>query len=281
MKPLSILRYVSDLHLEYRKSVDHEKLIPLWNSDKDPGDKYYLALLGDICNPFHDNLEKFLELVSPKYDQIFYIPGNHEYYNLAKSDFVEKWQFLEKLESVCQKFSNIILLDNKTFELEGIKIIGSTLWSHVSDQNKRYIESAINDYFLIYENEMPIIVEQTNLWNKECVEFIEKEIANADKPCIVLTHHAPLFSNNITEQYTADPKYLDGKNNEAFHNNMSHILQYPVVAWLYGHTHYAGKFEYNGVVIGTNQLGYTHEEYSVKFNPYAYLDLNKIVLDNL
>lgn len=294
-KSLNILRYVSDLHLELRPSVHHPKLVNLWEIKKQPGDKYYLALLGDIGNPYQKNLIDFLSLISPKYDRIFYIPGNHEYYNLGKNGasplLKTKKEFEKKLEEICNQFNNISVLNNQVYQLDGIKIIGSTLWSQVSDENQKYISYAINDYRLIRkekaensveeDSHLPCVtVSDTNQWNKESIDFINNEIMIATDPCIVLTHHAPLFSDAKSKHYTADPKYLDSPNDEAFHNNLLHLLKKPVVAWLYGHTHYASKFEINGVIVATNQLGYSNEEKSIKFNSYAFLDLKKIILDN-
>ena len=74
----------------------------------------------------------------------------------------------------------------------------------------------------------------------------------------------------------SDPYYSNSSNRFAFHNDLAHLLKFPVVTWLYGHTHYANKFNINGVTITTNQLGYIREEPYIKYNPYAYLDLDKL-----
>lgn len=54
-----ILRYVSNIHLELRTNIYHPKLIPLWDFRTKVNDKYYLALLGDIGNPYNNNLTAF------------------------------------------------------------------------------------------------------------------------------------------------------------------------------------------------------------------------------
>lgn len=276
---LRILRYVSDLHLEFRSNIDHPKLKPLWNLDSSK-DELYLALLGDIGNPYHDTLKLFLDSVSPKYRSIFYVPGNHEYYNDRVLPGRSKNDFDLKLEKLCHRYDNVILMNNSVYNLDGIKIIGSTLWSNIPEEHS-YLTSRINDYCLIkktdHESLIPIDINDTNLWNKQSVDFIEKEIKDASDPCIVLTHHAPLFSNSKTGQYTANPSYLHSENNHAFHNDLSHLMKKPVCAWIYGHTHYTSRFKYNDVIVTTNQLGYRYED--TKFNPYVYLDLNQIFMD--
>ncbi|XWV26031.1 calcineurin-like phosphoesterase [Tupanvirus soda lake] len=286
-KFIKILRYASDLHLELRTTIKHPKLIPLWDFNVKPTDKYYLALLGDIGNPYQNNLKLFLEKVSPKYQKIFYVPGNHEYYNFRVEPNKSKEEFDQKLEELCNEFDNIIYMNNKTYDLDGIKIIGSTLWSNVPLDHREYISRVLNDYHLIKKKSLEndtlenITIDDTNQWNTDNILFIEKEINNTNGACIVMTHHAPLFSDDNDKKYTADPMYLNGKNNYAFHNNLLHLIKSPVCAWLYGHTHYASKFKKNGVTVATNQLGYTSEEYTVKYNPYAFIDLNTIELESL
>jgi predicted phosphodiesterase len=285
-KSVEILRYASDLHLEMKSSIIRPKLLPLWNFNRSEDDVYYLALLGDIGNPFHPNLKLFLEKVSAVYKKIYYVPGNHEYYNFNVNPNKSILQFKQKLLDIIEKFPNIILLDNKTDNLDEIKIIGSTLWSNVPSVDAAYIGEAINDYHLIKKedsngNLTKITVNDTNTWNSEAIEFISKEISSTNNSCIVLTHHAPLFSDEDNNRYTADPKYLYGENNSAFHNDLQQLIKPPVLAWLYGHTHYASSFKLNNVIIATNQLGYNNEENNIKFNPYAYIDLKKISVDSL
>ncbi|XWV24789.1 metallophosphoesterase-like protein [Tupanvirus deep ocean] len=286
-KFIKILRYASDLHLELRNTIKHPKLVPLWDFNSKPTDKYYLALLGDIGNPYQENLKLFLEKVSPKYQKIFYVPGNHEYYNFRVKPNKSKEEFDQKLEELCNQFDNIVYMNNKTYDLDGIKIIGSTLWSNVPPDHREYISRALNDYHLIKKKSSEndtlenITIDDTNQWNANDIMFIEKELNNTNNSCIIMTHHAPLFSDDSEKKYTADPIYLNSKNNYAFHNNLEHLLKPPVYAWLYGHTHYASKFKKNDVIIATNQLGYASEEYTVKYNPYAYLDLNTIELESL
>ena len=149
---MTILRYVSDLHLEFVESLDClPKLTVLWNFDKNTDD-WYLALLGDIGNPYHPLLEVFLEKVSVKYQKVFYIPGNHEYYNQNQLELHSVDEFNLKLFEMCEKFDNIILMNNKIFELNDFTIIGSILWSHIKEQNINNISQSINDYHSIKKN---------------------------------------------------------------------------------------------------------------------------------
>nr|QZX43025.2 calcineurin phosphoesterase [Mimivirus sp.] len=143
---MRILRYVSDLHLEMLRTIEIPKIMSLWNTKMDKNDENYLALVGDIGNPFQSNLYNFFEKISPKYDKIFYVPGNHEYYNINKSNSYSIEEFQIKISEICQQFDNIILMDNNCIDLGDIIIIGSTLWSHIPDIKSNEIMCAINDY---------------------------------------------------------------------------------------------------------------------------------------
>lgn len=266
------LRFISDLHLEFAKSLDIDRLKPIYNVPEK--NVYYLALLGDIGNPYKPQLNEFFSRISPLYKKIFFIPGNHEYYNLDFKGSTDFKTVQTQLKQICSSYNNIVYLDNKVDYIGNFKLIGSTLWSHVDQQNEKYISTKLNDYNLIKKSQFNnITVTDTNQWNSDAIHFIESELST-NVPCVVLTHHAPLFSNPSTNQYTANPKYYGGLNNQAFHNNLKHLIKPPIFAWLYGHTHYAGQFYFNGVLIATNQLGYINEQNSIDFNP-----LREIVLD--
>ena len=270
-----ILRYASDLHLErYNKIYDAPQICKFWEFDKDHNTKYNLALLGDIGYPNSANHDEFLKNVSEKYDNIFYVPGNHEYYqhNIKIKNTVS--QVKRALQAICAKY-NIILLDNETYMLDEFKIIGTTLWSHVPSSKKRYIRQYINDYRrIINDDHDPITVCDTNRWNLEAIKFIESNLDN--EKCIVLSHHAPLFSNEEKNQYTARELYFDSPNNSAFHNDLEWLLAEPIKVWLYGHTHHAGKFEANGVIVATNQMGYEYESDFIPFDPEVHINLDEL-----
>lgn len=268
------LRYASDLHIELMDNFkETTEIVSLWDFVKEEGITYYLALVGDIGNPMKHSLYEFLQLISPQYERIYYVPGNHEYYNL---DYPEKTKtgMDQILIDLCQKFSNILYFNNRTDYIGNIKLIGTTLWSNVPDYLSRKITRNINDYHLIKKNDLDDLVsittDDTNLWNKNSVEFIKHEVDENYK-CIILTHHAPLYSDEDEQLYTANPIYMYSDNNDAFHNDLANLIKSPIIAWIYGHTHYVNIFEYNGVTIATNQLGYSHESTYKTFDPHKYI----------
>jgi hypothetical protein len=282
----SVLKFVSDLHLERLTGlvVNQSCLKSIWKFDRKPNHLYYLALVGDIGNCTSPSSRKclvdFFDLISPKYNQIFYVMGNHEYYSLGTPKY-SMTEIKNMTQDICAKYHNINLLDNSSVEIDGIKFIGSTLWSKISNGKKEYLAKSINDYHRIHTEENKVITpDQTNVLNKINVDWLETEI-NTQIPCVVMTHHAPLFNNVSARQFTSDPKYTHSLNNEAFHNDLGHLIKKPVVAWLYGHTHYASEFTFGNVLVATNQLGYSFEQKKIKFDPNREINLTDLLVNEI
>lgn len=282
-----ILRYVSDLHLEFYSDLlinySISKLKPIWNFEYENNTIFNLALLGDIGNPYNPSLEQFLQLISNKYSNIFYIPGNHEYYNLSNDNSYTMVKVKNKLDYICSQYPNIHLMDNESIELYGINFIGTTLWSHIPNEKKLTLSKIINDFNLIMiDNNKTLTPNDTNKLNKQNIIWLKEQlIKSIHLPNIIMSHHAPLFNNQKHLHYLSNPKYINSYNNEAFHNNLSHLITKPIVAWLYGHTHYSSEFKLNNVIIGTNQLGYLNEQKKINFNPHKFIDLSDILINNI
>ncbi len=64
---------ISDLHLEMGSYFNLKAKAP------------YLLLVGDIGYPESQIYKDFLKQYSKKFDKIFYISGNHEYYQCKKN----------------------------------------------------------------------------------------------------------------------------------------------------------------------------------------------------
>ena len=280
------LRYASDIHLEMygpHKNLDELKISSLWNFTRsdDPNEKYYLALSGDIGNPFHTGLKIFFDKITSKYDHIFYVAGNHEFYNVngAKKSYL---QYIEEINKICNNYENIHFLNNEIFTIDDINFIGSTLWSNVPTEHSSEISSRINDYKYIYDEDLnKITTTLTNKWNEDNIKFISRSLVSLDGPVIILTHHAPLFNNSQENIICADPIYDNKTTNFAFHNNLLNIIDdsTSIIAWIFGHTHYTNKFKYNDITFATNQFGYSHE--ITNYSAYAMIELNTLIMESI
>ncbi len=135
------LQYVSDLHLELRKT----KSIPIINPiDSDT----YLALCGDIGNPFIDTYREFLEIHAKLFKHILIVSGNHEYYTSTKKQRTMKMADVE-IQKIVSEFDNVTYLNMGKVIISRTKFIGCALWSDVSNILE-IAESVMNDYKNIY-----------------------------------------------------------------------------------------------------------------------------------
>src|SRR5579859_3597324 len=127
------LQYCSDLHLEFPENKAFLKMYPLQPKAK------ILLLAGDIV-PFKvlDKHQDFFDFVSDNFEQTYWIPGNHEYYGSDAAERSRKFQ--EHIRS------NVSLLNNMVIEDKDVRLIFTTLWSHIGPRHQWDIERSLNDF---------------------------------------------------------------------------------------------------------------------------------------
>eukprot|EP00029_Vermamoeba_vermiformis_P007400 TRINITY_DN3198_c0_g1_i1.p1 TRINITY_DN3198_c0_g1~~TRINITY_DN3198_c0_g1_i1.p1 ORF type:complete len:290 (-),score=62.57 TRINITY_DN3198_c0_g1_i1:26-850(-) len=235
---------MSDLHIEFFvDEIRIEKFEP-----KAP----YVALLGDIGNPRKPLYEKFIEEQSKQFKEVFVLAGNHEYYTNVYEDAQKM------MVDICAKFPNVHFMQKKSVKIGKYRILGTTLWSHVPDDNAQQVQRSLNDYAMISTREQDgktrkIRIADTNRWFKDELEWLEGEIKaakEAGEEVVVMTHHAP------TMKKTSAPQYENSAINCAFATDLEHLFGPPVKAWFYGHTHYSNDQKFNGTRVVSNQHGY-------------------------
>jgi hypothetical protein len=172
-QPLLSIQLASDLHLEFKGVPDKNPSIPV-NSK-------ILALLGDIGNPTLTSYKEFLLLQSSRFEYVFVIAGNHEYYGL---DVTRAKQLIRNICSTCD---NLIFLDRNSFVYnvpdsnKTIKFLGCTLWTNVPAKEKSIIQECLNDYRNISNGDKKISVQDTVRWHREETEWLEQEIDQSMK----------------------------------------------------------------------------------------------------
>ena len=104
------IQYCSDLHLEFPQNYQFIKNNPIIPSAK------ILVMAGDIL-PFQmiDEFSDFFTELSDKFEQIYWVPGNHEYYgediNFRSNSFSEKIT------------SNLQLINNQSVKFKEVNIL--------------------------------------------------------------------------------------------------------------------------------------------------------------
>lgn len=253
---------VSDLHLEFAETI------PEVESHCDT-----LFLAGDLGYPNKPSYEEFLTNMSNKFQHVYLVAGNHEFY---RNDYHTAKQQLRK---VCSQ-TGVHFLDRKSVvhhdqdTNQEYRVVGCTLWSHVPTEHETIVSKTLNDYRMIQYTD-PVMghkrmlkVSDTNQFHKEDVQFIEQEIEagkQGNQRVIVLGHHGPLANGCSWPHLEASPITT------AFQTDLTHLLGDPVDAFLFGHTHFNADLIVNGTRVLSNQQGYQNEK--LRWNPSQVFQL--------
>jgi predicted phosphohydrolase len=250
-----IVQYCSDLHLEFEQnrrylSNNHLRVC---------GD--ILILAGDIV-PLHDEFlnNSFFRFISNNYRQVFWVPGNHEYYYRNISDF--NTSFNLKLHE------NINIVNNINVQYEDIQFIFSTLWSKISRKNEKNIEQNVSDFECITKNDKKFRASDFNKLHKECLDFLRLASEQKKDKVVIVTHHVPSYSCNRIVHNNSNI-------NEAFSVDLSAFIEMSNVNfWIYGHSQFNQKPLYIGnTIVLTNQLGYIQLNEQEGFRHNAYFSI--------
>lgn len=250
------LQYCFDLHLEFTENSDFLESFPIIPK----GD--ILLLAGDII-PFRSltRAKAFFDFVSANFKNTYWLPGNHEYYSFDAAN---------ELEEINNRIpENIQLLNNQVVELDEVRIIFSTLWSHISRKNEWTIQQRLSDFHTISFNKKPLTPNQYNQFHETSKTFLRNALAvKTKKRTVIVTHHVPTFMN-YPEKYRGDIL------NQAFASEMfDFIHDSQIDFWIYGHHHSnIAPFKIGKTTLLTNQLGYVCYDEHKMFNSEALIVL--------
>ena len=237
------IRVLSDLHLEFTGYAP--AVLPSCGED-------LVVLAGDI-GVGTKGIEWAMRAIPDR--PVVYVLGNHEFYG-------HDWDRLLVETHAVAADSNVTVLENEAVEIGGLRILGCSLWTDFLVMGRRLADVAVTqakvemaDYRLIRRNRrrdklLPI----HTIWRcHESRKWLEREIAGATGPLLVVTHHAPTLR-------TLNPRYLLDLSSAAFHNDFDALIRPPVRAWIHGHTHFSCREDFDGIPVISNQRGYPGED---------------------
>jgi len=237
---------ISDLHISSFSEESFKRLQPTSN---------ILVVLGDVCEVGRVNaILPFFEMLSDNWYYVIYVPGNHEFY------FSNIQTTVSRIKNNLDYLSNIIVLDNDVISIDGIRYIGSTLWSDMDKNNpivKMNCKKYINDYRYIFKD-IDQILEPDNtieLFNRN-ISFIDDMLclSDPDEVNVILTHHAPSFKS-------VSARFIGDVCNGAFVSSLEDIiLDNPSIrVWAHGHTHNYTDYKIGYCRVVANPYGYSRE----------------------
>ncbi|ELR14512.1 Serine/threonine protein phosphatase [Acanthamoeba castellanii str. Neff] len=269
------VQIMSDLHLEFPNALAH---LPSFEP-RAP----YLALLGDIGHPKKENYFAFLAAQAARFERVFVVTGNHEYYT-SDRDTVHR-----QISEFCSTFDNLHFLQMSSVLLEDnghkVRVLGTTLWHHCPEKDIGQVERTLNDYAMIgvpsttpegAPKKRKLRAADTNSWHAEEVAWLKAAIAEAEaagEAVAVLTHHLPSnnssiahFRPQVTNFFLTHASWfavLSG--GLGFSTDLEDVIKSPLIFWGYGHTrktvdvamqHKSHQTVINGVMVASNQRGY-------------------------
>lgn len=243
------IQVLSDLHLE----VGQQYL-----SFDFPVSAPWLVLAGDIGRLVdYEAYLHFLNRQAERYDRVFLVPGNHEFYGLDHQAGIKK---ARELVMESRLGGKVVLLHRHQWDDPGpnssLTILGCTLWSHISPHAREIVRHKVKDFSNIKEWSLDKHIEQheTDLgWLHERLQ--ELATTAPERHVLVVTHHAPAMKG------TSAPRNEDNLWSSAYATDLlqgeeAGQLWRQVKVWVFGHTHYCTDFVVSGVRLLANQRGY-------------------------
>ena len=262
MEPL----FVSDIHFETRikPEASSDELYGMFcaltgfnpgeNLDRD------LILAGDIASRPRHRLE-LLRALSPQFNKILYLAGNHEHWRGA----LDSWE--GEANSLEQTFPNVSVVRlGKAFPWLAAGSnpvhICATLWTSYGFGNPA-IEQAIN-----WRADCRAISEVTpetfyRLHMKEKEEIFFWLDYYKDQEVVLVTHHIPA---RCIRPYRIEPSAFDIIFSCESSEDILHH-PHPPKKWIFGHTHDKWDTTYNGIQLVSNPIGYPGEIMDVRTDP--------------
>lgn len=203
---------------------------------------------------------------------IVYVAGNHEFYNRTHATV------LKTLRAAAAE-TEVHFLDNEEVIINGVRFLGSTLWTDFKlfgngkqKQAMRDAQECMNDFRIISYKRRPFTAEDSiHLFNAS-VQFLRKALgAPYPGSTVVVSHHLPSV-NSVAEHYSSDLL------SAAFASNLDELVE-KADLWIHGHTHESFDYRIGKCRVVCNPRGYSKVARPIEnhdFNPGLIIDLPEV-----
>lgn len=191
---------------------------------------------------------------------VVYVPGNHEYYG-------HDIGIVDRLKAAAP--ANVHVLDNDALEYDGVRFLGTTLWTDFEFYGeseawsaRQIAKSLIDDFSSIRNGQRLFTPEDSVHLHRASVHWLVTELEKEfPGPTIVVTHHLP-SSLSVAQRYDGD------RLNPSFASRLEGIIEnYGTDLWIHGHTHAPCNYEVIGTRVVCNPRGYPGESHQPAFRP--------------
>ena len=275
------LQLASDLHLERYPNYQLPKA----------EQAEVLVLAGDIgsyqAGSLLPDAEFGLRRFSPHHapqpwKHVVFVPGNHEF------DALDRLQTGARLRELCAQLE-IQYLDQDSLILDGVRFVGTTLWSDFqalamletreaarADALQKALRAA--NFYLrkntTLEQGRPMLAPDIQVLGQQAQAWLRSELARPHAgPTVVVSHFAPTL-------HSADPRYGHAPGTAGFCNGLDDLLPYAQL-WLHGHLHCAQAHVIGGRLgtrewrceIRANARGYASKNEQAQFDEHCVIEV--------
>jgi predicted phosphodiesterase len=218
-----------------------------------------VILAGDVARP-KEAVSWALGFAKP----VLYVLGNHEFYGGGIGEIAQEFKQL------CAG-TNIHVLDNDQLIIEGVRFLGSTLWTDFmlwteGEQRALAMREAqcfMRDFSKIHvDKPMPRLFtpQDAGALCRANVRWLESRLVEPHAgPTVVITHHAP-------SRQSIHPRFDGSLLNGCFVSDLHHLVDGErAQLWINGHTHDSFDYMLNGTRVMCNPRGYSKK--GVNENP--------------
>ncbi len=232
------IQILSDLHLS-RGELDIPRT-----------DASIVVLAGDLARP-----AQAISWARRLGRKALYVPGNHEFFG---SSLGETRRELARLAAG----SDVTVLDDRAVVVDGVRFLGSTLWSDflldgagarpaAMEASQRFAR----DFSVIRSDDgRPFTPEASAACFARHAAWLASRLDEPhDGPTVVVTHHAP-------SRGSVHPRFAGSPVNPCFVSDLEHLMGGDRVAlWIHGHTHDSFDYEVAGTRVVSNPRGYAKD----------------------
>jgi predicted phosphodiesterase len=232
------INVLSDLHLSFE------------GMDRPRNDADVVVLAGDIARP-REAAAWALGFDKP----VLYVLGNHEFYGGSIDGTADEFKRL------CAG-TNVHLLDNNETVIDGVRFLGSTLWTDFmlfGDIDARSAAMAEARKFMRDFSRIRSRAASSEVLTPEDsaalfavhADWLDRRLAVPHAgSTVVITHHAP-------SRQSIHPRYVDSLLNACFVSDAEHLFGTGrAQLWIHGHTHDSFDYAVNGTRVVCNPRGY-------------------------
>ena len=239
------LHILNDLHIEFE---DFEP--PVTDAD-------VVVLAGDIgvgMEGLHWSETRFPDI------PVIYVPGNHEFYH-------HDIELIDELKAKAP--DNIHVLDDDQVSIDGVRFLGSILWTDFAlfGEADRFFamnttRQRMTDFSIIQNHGQRFTPEDAIRLHTASREWLTAMLAVPfTGRTVVITHHAP-------SSQSVHPRYAHDLLTPAFASNLESLMDGDRAAlWVHGHMHESFDYEVYGTRVVCNPRGYAPTALNPGFRP--------------